>query len=218
MVTTWTDLQFFESGLGPVLEQINDQQARGLPILPAPEDFMNALALTPFDGVRVVILGQDPYPNAAHAHGLAFSVPRNVQPLPASLQNVYEEMKDDLGCCPETGDLTGWAQQGVLLLNASLSVVAGSPGSHAAIGWSDLATEIITTLSTERTNLVFILWGRRAQAKSTYVDSAKHLIIRGTHPSPQAANRGGFFGTRPFSRTNAYLRQKGLREIDWCAT
>ena len=125
-------------------------------------------------------------------------------------------MEDDIGCCPATGNLTGWATQGVLLLNTALTVLEGSPGSHANVGWQGLASEVVQTLNREKEGLVFILWGKLAQGKSIYINDKRHLVIRGSHPSPRSAYRGGFFGTKPFSKTNDYLIQQGKLPINWC--
>lgn len=216
-MTTWNDLSFFESEtFDKILNEIESQKEGGLSILPSPDDILKAFQFTPFDKVKVVILGQDPYPNRAHAHGLAFSVPVGVHPYPASLKNIFRELQEDLGCPePTSGCLIPWAEQGVLLLNTSLTVVEGSPGSHASIGWMILVNEVIKKLSQEHDSLVFILWGKNAQAKSIYIDQRKHLIVRGAHPSPLAANKGGFFGTKPFSQANVFLYENGKETIDW---
>ena len=211
----WTQLEFLRSEkFDEIIEVIDADQQRGYRVLPSDADILNAFAFCPYSDTKVVILGQDPYPNRDDAHGLAFSVPHST--LPASLKNIYKEMADDIGCTPATGDLTGWATQGVLLLNTSLTVLEGSPGSHANVGWQGLVSEVIQTLNSDREGIVFILWGRQAQAKALYINDKRHLVIRGTHPSPRSANRGGFFGTKPFSTTNKYLEQHGMEPIDWC--
>ncbi len=215
---TWNDLTFFNTSVfETVVGDLENQVSEGVSVLPSPEDILNAYRYVPFDKVKVVILGQDPYPNKNHAHGLAFSVPEGVHPYPASLTNIFRELQDDLVCSePSSGCLVPWAKQGVFLLNTSLTVVEGQRNSHSKIGWIGLVSESIRTLSEHRENLVFILWGKKAQAKSIYIDRKKHLVIRGVHPSPMAANRGGFFGTKPFSQTNDYLQEHGIEPINWC--
>ena len=173
----------------------------------------NAFNLTPFERVRAVILGQDPYHGAHQAMGLSFSVPRGVR-IPPSLVNIYKEIKSDLGISePASGDLSYWAKQGVLLLNASLSVGANRANSHSGFGWQIFTDAVIKILSARRQNLVFMLWGNFAKAKSALIDAQRHLILTAAHPSPLAG--GAFFGCRHFSRCNEYLRAHGLGEIDW---
>ncbi|AKT92957.1 uracil-DNA glycosylase [Campylobacter gracilis] len=173
----------------------------------------NAFNLTPFERVRAVILGQDPYHGAHQAMGLSFSVPRGVR-IPPSLVNIYKEIKSDLGISePESGDLSYWAKQGVLLLNASLSVGANRANSHSGFGWQAFTDAVIKILSARRQSLVFMLWGNFAKAKSALIDAQKHLILTAAHPSPLAG--GAFFGCKHFSRCNEYLRAHGLGEIDW---
>lgn len=180
-----------------------------------PEQLMfEAFNRTPFDKVKVVIIGQDPYHGEGQAHGLSFSVQKGVK-LPPSLKNIYKEMEEDLAISPaQEGDLSCWADQGVLLLNATLSVRASSPGSHQKRGWEAFTDAAIEALSSQRENLVFILWGRYAQDKGQKIDRSKHFVIQSAHPSPFSA-RNGFFGSKPFSKTNAYLIQKGIQPIDW---
>ncbi len=218
MITTWDDLSFFETHFHTVVEKLHEQKRQGKNILPDEDNILNAFYYTPFDQVKVIILGQDPYPNSNHAHGLAFSVPEGVKPFPASLRNIFKELENDIGCPqPASGCLIPWAVQGVLLLNTALTVVEGSIGSHTSLGWHHLVNEAVGALSEEHEHLVFILWGKNAQAKSTYIRNQKdHLLIRATHPSPQAANRGGFFGTNPFSRTNEFLYENDKEAIEWC--
>ena len=173
----------------------------------------NAFNLTPFERVRAVILGQDPYHGAHQAMGLSFSVPHGVR-IPPSLVNIYKEIKSDLGISePASGDLSYWAKQGVLLLNASLSVGANRANSHSGFGWQIFTDAVIKILSARRQSLVFMLWGNFAKAKSALIDAQKHLILTAAHPSPLAG--GAFFGCRHFSRCNEYLRAHGLGEIDW---
>ncbi len=185
-------------------------------IYPPREQVFRALALTPFDAVRVVLLGQDPYHGPGQAHGLAFSVPEGCK-MPPSLRNIFKEITADVygGDAPSfSTDLTRWAEQGVLLLNATLTVEAGKAGSHQKLGWQALTDQIVETLSRERAGLVFILWGRHAQAKRALIDPARHLILETVHPSPLSAHQG-FFGCRHFSQANAYLAARGATPIRW---
>lgn len=183
-------------------------------VYPPPKLVFNAFDLCPFDKVQVVIIGQDPYHGAHQAHGLCFSVREGVR-IPPSLQNVYKELCDDLAVpIRESGDLSGWAEQGVLLLNATLTVRAGQPGSHQGKGWERFTDVAIHALSEGREHLVFMLWGNYAKAKKPLIDSSKHLILEAAHPSPFSAY-SGFFGCRHFSRANAYLREGGLPGIVW---
>lgn len=175
----------------------------------------NAFNLCPFDRVKVVIIGQDPYHEPGQAQGLSFSVPEGV-PLPPSLQNIFKEIQFDLGKpMPPTGDLTRWAEQGVLLLNATLTVRAHQAASHQRHGWEQFTDAAIRALNTERENLVFILWGGYARSKAQLIDRSRHLVLESVHPSPLSANRGGWFGNHHFSQCNAYLREHGEQEIDW---
>lgn len=175
----------------------------------------NAFNLCPFDRVKVVIIGQDPYHEPGQAQGLSFSVPEGV-PLPPSLQNIFKEIQFDLGKpMPPTGDLTRWAEQGVLLLNATLTVRAHQAASHQRHGWEQFTDAAIRALSAERENLVFILWGGYARSKAQLIDRSRHLVLESVHPSPLSANRGGWFGNHHFSQCNAYLREHGEQEIDW---
>lgn len=175
----------------------------------------NAFNLCPFDRVKVVIIGQDPYHEPGQAQGLSFSVPDSV-PLPPSLQNIFKEIQLDLGKpMPPTGDLTRWAEQGVLLLNATLTVRAHQAASHQRHGWEQFTDAAIRALNAERENLVFILWGGYARSKAQLIDRSRHLVLESVHPSPLSANRGGWFGNHHFSQCNAYLREHGEQEIDW---
>ena len=183
-------------------------------ILPRGNQIFSAFALTPFHSVRVLILGQDPYHGMGQAHGLSFSVPDGVQ-IPPSLENIFQELHSDLGIPkPKSGNLTKWAQQGVLLLNSVLTVRHKQPNSHKDKGWEQFTDAVIHTMSREKENLVFILWGSAAKQKRLLIDSKKHYIITSTHPSPYSADKG-FFGSKPFSRCNQYYLQKGLPPIDW---
>lgn len=183
-------------------------------IFPSMYDIFNAFKLTPFSKVKVVILGQDPYHGEGQAMGLSFSVPKNKE-LPPSLKNIYKELKDDLGVNPpDSGDLTAWAKQGVLLLNTVLTVRAGMANSHAGKGWEILTDDVIKKISCGRKNVVFILWGNNARSKKSLIDKSKHLIIESAHPSPLSAYNG-FFNSKPFSKTNTYLSARGIEPIDW---
>jgi uracil-DNA glycosylase len=174
----------------------------------------NAFNQTPFNRVKVVILGQDPYHGPGQAHGLCFSVPDGI-PKPPSLQNIFKEISSDLGIpVPAGGDLTPWARQGVLLINAILTVRANEPASHQNKGWEKFTDAVIRNLSEKRKNLIFLLWGNYAQAKESLIDGNRHFILKAAHPSPLSANRG-FFGCRHFSRTNEILSELGLNEINW---
>lgn len=181
---------------------------------PGPQIF-HAFDACPFDQVRVVILGQDPYHGRNQAHGLAFSVNEGVR-TPPSLQNIFKELQDDLPGtpAPANGNLDRWAQQGVLLLNATLTVRAGDPGSHQKKGWEEFTDAVIRKVSEGRPHVVFILWGAYAQKKAELIDQRKHLVLKAAHPSPYSADRG-FFGSKPFSQTNAWLESQGEAPIHW---
>ena len=175
----------------------------------------NAFNLCPFDKVKVVIIGQDPYHEPRQAHGLSFSVQDGV-PFPPSLQNIFKEIQADLGkSIPTSGNLTRWAEQGVLLLNASLTVRAHQANSHSALGWQKFTDAAIQALATHREHLVYMLWGGYARSKAYMIDKQKNLVLESVHPSPLSANRGGWFGQHQFSRCNAYLEQNGMTPIEW---
>lgn len=175
----------------------------------------NAFNLCPFDSVKVVIIGQDPYHEAGQAMGLSFSVPDGVA-MPPSLQNIFKEIQDDLGVgVPQSGNLTRWAEQGVLLLNATLTVRAHQAGSHQRHGWERFTDAAISRLSEGRDHLVFILWGGYARSKASLIDRSRHLVLESVHPSPLSANRGGWFGNHHFSRCNEYLAGHGMGPINW---
>ncbi len=183
-------------------------------VYPPKEDRFNAYNLTPFEKVKVVILGQDPYHGAHQAHGLAFSVPEGI-PHPPSLKNILKELHDDIGCpIPRNGTLTSWAKQGVFLLNTVLTVRAGQAHSHKEQGWELFTDATIRLISEEKEHVVFILWGKPAQQKAALIDENRHLILRAPHPSPLSSYRG-FFGSKPFSKTNVYLTSNGMAAIDW---
>jgi len=191
------------------------EKSAGKQILPKGSEWFNALNSTPFDQVKVVILGQDPYPTLGHAHGLCFSVQPHIRPLPKSLQNINKELMDDLGIDnSQCGYLQHWAEQGVLLLNPVLTVEAGKPGSHQGKGWELFTDAILKAINEQKAHVVFILWGAQAQKKARFIDPKKHLILKSPHPSPLSAYRG-FFGSKPFSKTNAYLQAIGQSPIDW---
>ena len=210
----WRSLPFFTDGEADrICHALDLRLAGGHPVLPPPQQMFAALRLCPLDRVRVVILGQDPYPTPGHAHGLAFSRAGEGL-LPASLKRILRELGTDLGTAPrQRGDLSDWARQGVLLLNTSLSVEAGKAGSHLGLGWQALARQTIAAVAASQQPAVFILWGDKARAYAPLVGE-RHLLIESAHPSPLAA-RGDFLGSRPFSRTNAFLVSKGLTPIDW---
>ncbi|MGD9888119.1 MAG: uracil-DNA glycosylase [Halothiobacillaceae bacterium] len=186
----------------------------GKRIHPNPDEWFNAFNHTPLDKVRVVILGQDPYPTAGHAHGLCFSVQPQVRPLPKSLQNIFKELEDDLGIRNTCGSLIPWADQGVLLLNAVLTVESGSSNSHQGKGWERFTDRVVQILNTQNRPLVFVLWGRPAQLKGAHIDRTRHCVLEAPHPSPLSAYRG-FFGSRPFSCINAFLEQQHQAPMDW---
>ncbi|MFN3403137.1 MAG: uracil-DNA glycosylase [Cytophagaceae bacterium] len=183
-------------------------------LYPPGQLIFSAFDKCPFDEVKVVIIGQDPYHGPGQANGLCFSVADNI-PLPPSLQNIFKEIKSDLGKeIPKTGNLERWAKQGVLLLNATLTVRANSPGSHQKRGWEEFTDAVIKILSDEKENLVFILWGAYAQKKGAIINREKHCVLSAAHPSPFSAH-SGFFGCKHFSKSNEYLRSKGKKEIEW---
>ncbi|MBN2606213.1 MAG: uracil-DNA glycosylase [Thiotrichales bacterium] len=191
------------------------EKQQGKTILPKGSLWFNALNSTPFDQVKVVVLGQDPYPTPGHAHGLSFSVLPGVSPLPKSLLNINQELLTDVGVNnSHTGYLQPWADQGVLLLNAVLTVEAGKPNAHQNKGWEQFTDKIVHLLAENNEHLVFILWGAYAQKKGKFIDRQKHFVIESPHPSPLSAYRG-FFGSQPFSKTNSYLQQHGKTPINW---
>ncbi len=201
----------------PYFQQLTDfvkNEYKTTVVYPPGAEIFRAFDQCPFKAVKVVIIGQDPYHGPGQANGLCFSV-RNGQRMPPSLVNIFKELHQDLGKpMPTSGELERWAQQGVLLLNATLTVRASAPGSHQNKGWETFTDAVIHLLSQEKENLVFILWGAYAQKKGEVIDRSKHHVIMSPHPSPFSADRG-FFGSKPFSKTNAYLKSKGISEIDW---
>ncbi len=211
----WRRLPFFQDGSADeVVARIDEAIASGAQVLPPPEAVFTSITLTPIERVKVVVLGQDPYPTPGDSHGLAFSY-RGSRRLPASLRTILAEMAEDLGApMPKSGDLTKWAKQGVLLINTALTVEAGRSGAHMKVGWSALVDQAIAAISERQPAVVFLLWGGPARKRAALVDREKHLVIEAGHPSP--LNRlNDFRGTRPFSRANAWLAGKGLDPVDW---
>ena len=190
------------------------EKLAGRTIYPPGPLIFNAFNTTPFDNVKAVILGQDPYHGPGQAHGLSFSVQKGIPP-PPSLVNIFKELKTDLDLpIPNHGDLTHWAQQGVMLLNASLTVRANEPMSHAKIGWAEFTNAVIEKISALKEHTVFLLWGKFAQEKQALIDETKHLVLKAAHPSPFSVDKG-FYGCRHFSKTNTWLKSKGIAPIDW---
>ena len=197
-----------------VVLHLKTEKAQGKTIYPPGSQIFNAFDSTPWDRVKVVILGQDPYHGPGQAHGLCFSVQQGV-PAPPSLVNIFKELQSDIGFrIPGHGNLTHWAQQGVFLLNASLTVRAGDPMSHSKIGWATFTDTVIKKISEQKSHVVFLLWGKFAQEKRVLIDESKHCILKAAHPSPLSAH-AGFFGCRHFSKTNEYLVREGIGPIDW---
>jgi len=216
--SSWHEIlqdEFQKPYMKELLAFLDHEQQAGKEILPKKSLWFHALNLTPLNEVKVVILGQDPYPTLGHAHGLCFSVLPEVTPLAKSLQNINKELIDDLNIDnSHTGYLEPWAKQGVLLLNAVLTVEAGKPNAHQGKGWEAFTDSIIKHIDKHCDHVVFILWGGYAQKKGKAIDSTKHLILKSPHPSPLSAYRG-FFGSQPFSRTNAFLEEHGKEGIHW---
>lgn len=197
-----------------IVVHLKIEKSQGKIIYPPGQLIFNAFNTTPFDKVKVVLLGQDPYHGPGQAHGLSFSVPDGIPP-PPSLVNIFKELHDDTGLAiPGTGNLTKWAQQGVLLLNAVLTVKLRDPACHEKIGWMEFTNSVIKKISNEKKNVVFLLWGKFAQEKRVLIDETKHLVLRAAHPSPYSA-ANGFFGCRHFSKTNEYLVKQGIDPINW---
>jgi uracil-DNA glycosylase len=203
------DQPYFQS----LATYLRKEKAAGKIIYPPGALIFNAFDTTPFQAVKVVILGQDPYHNPGEAMGLSFSVPRGKR-IPPSLRNIYKELHEDLGIAiPDHGDLTAWATQGVFLLNAMLTVEQKRAGSHQKIGWQNFTDAVIRKLSEERQNLVFMLWGGFAKKKKVLIDTSKHLVLEAAHPSPLAG--GAYFGSKHFSKANTYLQKNGIPPINW---
>jgi uracil-DNA glycosylase len=197
-----------------IVHFLKTEKNTGKLIYPPGSLIFNAFQQSPFEKTKVIILGQDPYHGEGQAHGLSFSVPNGVRP-PPSLQNIFKELNTDIGMpIPHTGDLTPWATQGVLLLNAYLTVAAKDPASHSQIGWGPFTDAVIQKTSDLKKHLVFLLWGKFAQEKQVLIDETKHLVLKAAHPSPFSADKG-FFGCRHFSKTNNYLVKNGIDPIDW---
>jgi uracil-DNA glycosylase len=206
--------EFSKAYFQQIALHLKTEKAAGKTIYPPGSFIFNAFRLTAFENVKVVIIGQDPYHGPGQAMGLSFSVPKGVT-TPPSLINIYKELKQDIGLAiPKHGDLSHWASQGVLLLNASLSVRANEPNSHAQIGWHDFTNAVIRKISEEKEGVVFLLWGKFAQDKQDLVDGVKHHVLKAAHPSPFSADKG-FFGCRHFSKANEYLIKNGKDPIDW---
>ncbi len=204
----------FQSPYFSELKEFLVEETSSHTIYPPGKLIFNAFQHTPFDRVKVVILGQDPYHGAGQAHGLCFSVPPGIK-APPSLVNIFKELQADLGIAiPAHGNLESWADQGVLLVNATLTVRAGEAGSHQRRGWETFTNAVIEKISREKTNVVFLLWGRYAQAKESLVDGEKHLVLKAAHPSPFSAYNG-FFGCKHFSKANSFLEQKGIEPLSW---
>ena len=215
---SWKDRlrdEFAADYMAKLSQFLRDEKAASKVIYPESKNIFTAFNLTLFEAVKVVILGQDPYHGSGQAHGLSFSVPGNVKP-PPSLINIYKELQDDLKkeVNFNNGNLENWAKQGVFLLNTTLTVERSKPLSHQKIGWDIFTNKVISVISNELENIVFILWGSFAQSKKEYIDSSKHLILIAPHPSPLSAHRG-FFGSKPFSKTNAFLKSKQIDMVEW---
>jgi uracil-DNA glycosylase len=209
----YLEAEFEKPYMQELLEFLKKEKAEGKAIYPSEDKIFEAFRLTPLNKVKVVILGQDPYHGKGQAHGLCFSVQKDIK-IPPSLVNIYKELKSDLGIEPPAhGHLESWAKQGVLLLNTVLTVEDSKAGSHHQKGWEKFTDKVIEVLNTQK-NLIFILWGSPAQKKAAKVDETKHLILKSVHPSPLSVYRG-FSGSKPFSQTNAYLKKNNLGEIDW---
>ena len=216
--TSWKEVlknEFSKPYFLEIVTHLKIEKASGKIIYPPGSLLFNAFNQTPFNKVAVVILGQDPYHNPGQAHGLSFSVPNGIK-LPPSLVNIYKEIQKDIGIAmpAEYGNLTKWAQQGVLLLNAMLTVRANEPASHQKIGWMNFTDVVIKKISDEKSGVVFLLWGKFAQDKQILIDETKHLVLKAAHPSPFSADKG-FFGCHHFSKTNDYLVQQGKQPINW---
>ena len=211
------DEEFQKPYMNDLRQFLKSQYSAGKKIFPSKDKYFAAFNLTPFDQVKVVILGQDPYHGAGQAHGLCFSVPQG-QAIPPSLVNIYKELKSDLNIDPvRHGNLESWAKQGVLLLNSVLTVEEGRAAAHQGKGWENFTDQVIRKLNEKREHLVFILWGAYAQKKAAFVDRKKHLVIESPHPSPLSSHRG-FFGSKPFSQANTYLGKQGISPINWNLT
>ena len=218
LISSWLTLlqeEFEKPYMKRLKDFLHQEISEGKQILPPSNVWFNALNSTPLEEVKVVILGQDPYPTVGDAHGLCFSVQPEVKPLPKSLKNIYKELKDDIGVDnTHTGYLQPWTKQGVLLLNAVLTVEAGKTNAHQGKGWEQFTDKVIEIVNEKCTNVVFVLWGSYAQKKASMIDNSKHLILKSPHPSPLSAYRG-FWGSKPFSKINTYLAKHHKITIDW---
>lgn len=204
------DKEYFKN----IVSFLKQQKAEGKIIYPSGLQLFNAFALTPFNQVKAVLIGQDPYHGAGQAHGLCFSVLPGIKP-PPSLVNIFKELQSDIGAIPpQNGFLEQWAQQGLLMLNTSLTVEAGKPMSHANIGWESFTDAVIKKISEQKRGIVFLLWGKFAQSKEALINTSKHFVLKAAHPSPYSAN-AGFFWCKHFSKTNEILMQQGIPPIDW---
>ena len=216
MMTTWNEIlaEEMQKDYYQELQAFVQKRRAEVRVFPEEKNVFNALELTPFESVKVVILGQDPYHGFGQAHGLSFSVQKGI-PLPPSLKNIYKELQDDIGGeLPTEGDLTHWAKQGVLLLNTVLTVEEGNANSHKGMGWERLTNRLIESLNELNHPVIFILWGKPAQDKEKLITNSNHIILKAAHPSPLSAYRG-FFGSKPFSRVNDILIQQGQTPICW---
>jgi len=217
LIADWSqqlDFIFKQDYYQQLLEFLEYESEHNKTIYPPQDQIFNAFDLSSFENTKVIILGQDPYHNEGQAHGLSFSVPKGVS-IPPSLRNIYQELLSDLDITPsQSGNLTHWASQGVLLLNSVLTVEKNSPGSHAKSGWVDFTDTVIDILNEKKQNLVFLLWGAYAQKKTELIDQNKHLVLTAAHPSPFSAHKG-FFGCKHFSQANDYLKMHNQQTIDW---
>jgi uracil-DNA glycosylase len=220
MEASWKEMlkhEFSKPYFLQVAAQLKLEKATGAVVYPPGSLIFNAFNTTPFEQVKVVILGQDPYHGPGQAHGLSFSVPDGIPP-PPSLVNIYKELNKDIGMpIPKTGNLTKWAEQGVFLLNAMLTVRANEPASHQKIGWMDFTDAVIRKISDEKQGVIFLLWGRFAQDKQVLIDETKHHVLKAAHPSPFSADKG-FYGCKHFSKTNELLQKQNKTPIDWNPT
>lgn len=215
--SSWKEIlktEFNKSYFQQIVLHIKTEKSQGKTIYPPGGLIFNAFNTTPIDKIKVVILGQDPYHGTGQAHGLCFSVPNGMQ-QPPSLVNIFKELHDDIGIpIPQSGSLKHWADQGVFLLNASLTVRAGEPMSHSKIGWAGFTDSVIRKISEMKEHVVFLLWGKFAQEKKALIDDSKHLVLKAAHPSPLSAH-SGFFGCRHFSKANEYLMKNKIDPVDW---
>jgi len=206
--------EFDKNYMRSLSEFLRSEKSKNKIIFPPGNKIFNAFNSTKFEDVKVVILGQDPYHGENQAHGLSFSVEKGIRP-PPSLKNIFKELESDLGIKePEHGNLESWCSEGVLLLNSILTVEKSKPASHSNMGWEQFTDKILSILNNLKRNVVFILWGKKAQEKGHFLDTNRHLILKSTHPSPYSANNG-FIGSKPFSKTNHYLTSNNIKEIDW---